>query len=49
MRLVTNSTPTMVPVMPAFQRSWIRGQSVFKASAGSALLAQVVSLTGAPR
>jgi hypothetical protein len=46
MRLVTNYTPTMVPVMPAFRRSQIRGQSVFKASSGRALLAHVVSLAG---
>jgi hypothetical protein len=46
MRLVTNSTPTMVPVTLAFRRSWIRGRSVFKASLGSASLAQVVSLAG---
>jgi hypothetical protein len=46
MRLVTNSTPTMVPVTPAFRRSQIHGRSVFKASSGSASLAQVVRLAG---
>jgi hypothetical protein len=46
MRLVTNSTPIMVPMTSAFQRSWIRGRSVFKASLGSTSLAQVVSLMG---
>jgi hypothetical protein len=49
MHLVMNSTPTMVPVMPAFQRSWIYRRSIFKASLGRALLAQVVSLVGALR
>jgi hypothetical protein len=46
MRRVTNSTPTMVPVTPAFRRSRIRGRSIFRASSGRASLAQVVSLTG---
>jgi hypothetical protein len=46
MRLVTNSTPTMVPVTPAFRRSQIRGRRVFKASSGRASLAQLVSLVG---
>jgi hypothetical protein len=49
MRQVMKSTPTMVPVTPAFRRSRIHGRSVFKASSGRASLAQVVSLTGEPR
>jgi hypothetical protein len=46
MRLVMNSTPTMVPVTLVFQRSWIRGRSVLRASLGRVSLAQVVSLVG---
>jgi hypothetical protein len=46
MRLVTNTTPTMVPVTPAFRRSRIRRRRVFKASSGRASLARVVSLVG---
>jgi hypothetical protein len=39
MRQVTNSTPTMVPITPASRRSQIHGQSVFRASSGTASLA----------